>query len=181
MKTELSINAKLLYGLLLNRTMLSQHNDWLSPEGNVYIIYTISQMAEDLNRSQSTIKTALNELESSGLIQRQRQGCNKASHIFVLLPSGQNSAATEGKSYLIQGSKFDLCSGQNLASSNTDTEYKNNSNTDVVNIRKAYGRFKNVFLYESEIANLQAAYPAEYEEYIERLSSYMKKKRKKLQ
>ncbi|WP_407926652.1 replication initiator protein A [Butyricicoccus faecihominis] len=38
---EYSINAKLLYGLLLNRTMLSQKNVWVSEDGNVYVIYTI--------------------------------------------------------------------------------------------------------------------------------------------
>ena len=38
---EYSINAKLLYGLLLNRTMLSQKSGWVSEDGNVYVIYTI--------------------------------------------------------------------------------------------------------------------------------------------
>ncbi len=46
--SEHSINAKLLYGLLLNRTMLSQKIGWVSEDGNVYVIYTIKQMANDL-------------------------------------------------------------------------------------------------------------------------------------
>ena len=32
---EYSINAKLLYGLLLNRTTLSQKSGWISEDGNV--------------------------------------------------------------------------------------------------------------------------------------------------
>ena len=60
---EYSINAKLLYGLLLNRTMLSQKSGWVSEDGNVYVIYTIKQMANDLDRSERTVKTALRELE----------------------------------------------------------------------------------------------------------------------
>ena len=59
---EYSINAKLLYGLLLNRTMLSQKSGWVSEDGNVYVIYTIKQMADDLDRSERTVKTALREL-----------------------------------------------------------------------------------------------------------------------
>ena len=38
--SEHSINAKLLYALLLNRTMLSQKSGWVSEDGNVYVIYT---------------------------------------------------------------------------------------------------------------------------------------------
>ena len=48
--SEHSISAKLLYALLLNRTMLSQKSGWVSEDGNVYVIYTIKQMANDLNR-----------------------------------------------------------------------------------------------------------------------------------
>ena len=51
---EYSINAKLLYGLLLNRTMLSQKSGWVSEDGDVYVIYTIKQMANDLDRSERT-------------------------------------------------------------------------------------------------------------------------------
>lgn len=64
---EYSINAKLLYGLVLNRTTLSQKSGWVSEDGNVYVIYTIKQMANDLDRSERTVKTALRELENAGL------------------------------------------------------------------------------------------------------------------
>ena len=52
---EYSINAKLLYGPLLNRTTLSQKSGWVSEDGNVYVIYTIKQMANDLDRSERTV------------------------------------------------------------------------------------------------------------------------------
>lgn len=83
---EYSINAKLLYGLLLNRTMLSQKSGWVSEDGNVYVIYTIKQMADDLDRSERTVKTALRELENAGLITRVRQGWNQANRIFLQIP-----------------------------------------------------------------------------------------------
>lgn len=40
---EYSINAKLLYGLLLNRTVLSQKSGWVSEDGNMYVIYLYDQ------------------------------------------------------------------------------------------------------------------------------------------
>lgn len=63
---EYSINAKLLYALLLGRTQLSQKSGWVSEDGDVYVIYTIRQMANDLNRSERTVKAALAELENGG-------------------------------------------------------------------------------------------------------------------
>ena len=38
---ELSIDAKLLYGLLLDRVSLSSNSGWFDEEGRVYVIYTI--------------------------------------------------------------------------------------------------------------------------------------------
>ena len=70
---EYSINAKLLYALLLGRTQLSQKSGWVSEDGDVYVIYTIRQIANDLNRSERTVKAALAELENAGLIIRVRQ------------------------------------------------------------------------------------------------------------
>ena len=61
---EYSINAKLLYALLLGRTQLSQKSGWVSEDGDVYVIYTIRQMANDLNRSERTVKAALAEFSS---------------------------------------------------------------------------------------------------------------------
>ena len=79
LRGEYSINAKLLYTLLLGRTQLSQKSGWVSEDGDVYVIYTIRQMANDLNRSERTVKAALAELENAGLIIRVRQGWNRAN------------------------------------------------------------------------------------------------------
>ena len=86
LRGEYSINAKLLYALLLGRTQLSQKSGWVSEDGDVYVIYTIRQMANDLNRSDRTVKAALAELENAGLITRIRQGWNRANRIFLQLP-----------------------------------------------------------------------------------------------
>ena len=164
---EYSINAKLLYGLLLNRTTLSQKSGWVSEDGNVYVIYTIKQMADDLDRSEQTVKTALRELENAGLITRVRQGWNQANRIFLQIPDRvQLSSRQEGN----------ICpmDVQKSPASNTDTEYKEHSKTErVASTRRRYGEFQNVFLSGEECTRLEAAYPGKAAEYIERLSRYM--------
>lgn len=165
--SEHSINAKLLYGLLLNRTMLSQKSGWVSEDGNVYVIYTIKQMADDLNRSERTAKTALNELENAGLIARVRQGWNRANRIFLHLPDGvQLSSPPEGNICPMEVQETSPCMGQKLPTSNTKQEYINMIQTERGEIaRRRFGEYQNVFLSDDEFTRLQNAYPDKYEEY----------------
>ena len=115
LRDEYSINAKLLYALLLGRTQLSQKSGWVSEDGDVYVIYTIRQMANDLNRSERTVKAALAELENAGLIIRVRQGWNRANRIFLQLPDEvQLSSRPEGKFCPMDGLESSPCMGQNL-------------------------------------------------------------------
>ena len=145
--SEHSINAKLLYGLLLNRTMLSQKSGWVSEDGNVYVIYTIKQMADGLNRSEKTVKTALNELENAGLITRVRQGWNRANRIFLHLPDGvQLSSPPEGNICPMEVQESSPCMGQKLPTSNTKQEYINLIQTERGEIaRRRFGEYQNVF------------------------------------
>ena len=122
---EYSVNAKLLYGLLLHRTTLSQKSGWTTEDGNVYVIYTIRQMSEALNRSERTVKTALHELENAGLLVRVRQGWNKANMIYLKIPENevQKTSHPLGKIYPMEVQKSSPCMGQNLPTSKTDKEY----------------------------------------------------------
>lgn len=45
---KLSSDAKLLYGLMLDRMALSMKNGWLDNENRVYIHYTMESIMEDL-------------------------------------------------------------------------------------------------------------------------------------
>ena len=47
----LSMAAKMLYGVLLDRMSLSMKNGWLDKENKVYIIYQIAEIQEDLGFS----------------------------------------------------------------------------------------------------------------------------------
>ena len=93
-----------------------QKSGWVSEDGDVYVIYTIRQMANDLNRSERAVKAALAELENAGLIIRVRQWAwNRANRIFLQLPNEvQLSSRPEGKFCPMDGRESSPCMGQNL-------------------------------------------------------------------
>lgn len=72
--TSLSLQAKVLYGMLLDRMSKSFQNHWLDEEGKAYIIYPVNEIQEDLNLARRKIMDNLYELEKVGLVERKKQG-----------------------------------------------------------------------------------------------------------
>ena len=174
LNSGLSLNAKLLYGLLLSRSMVSRKNDWTDDQGHVYIIYTIRQMAEDLDRSERTVKNALSELEGQNLIRRVRQGWNQPNHIYVLLPDMvQVSAPPEGRIHPGDGQKTSPSMGQDLPPSNTNIQKTRESNTMREEV-SLLGSYQNFFLSADQLNQLRQDFPGQADAYIEKLSIYMK-------
>jgi len=83
MFADLSVNAKLLYGVLLDRMNLSMKNRWFDSENRVYIIYQITEIMEDFNFSKKTAVRYLNELEDFGLVEKKRRGLGLPSLLYV--------------------------------------------------------------------------------------------------
>lgn len=79
----LSSDAKLLYGLMLDRMALSMKNHWLDNENRAYIIYSIDSVMEDLSCSKPTCVKIMKELDMIGLIERRRKGLGKPDIIYV--------------------------------------------------------------------------------------------------
>lgn len=83
---SLSCEAKLLYGLLLDRMQLSIKNRWLDEEGKVYIYFSQEQISGMMGCSLKKVGNLLAELDSRkgiGLITRIRQGLGKPDRIYV--------------------------------------------------------------------------------------------------
>ena len=80
----ISTDAKVLYGLLLDRMSLSARNDWLDEQGRVYIVFTVEEIMENLACGNKKAVGLLRELETeAGLIERKRQGLGKPNLIYV--------------------------------------------------------------------------------------------------
>lgn len=83
---NLSTDAKLLYGLLLDRMSLSAKNGWYDSNGRVYIYYPLDEVEADLCCGHGKAVRLMAELDSGtgiGLIERARQGLGKPSIIYV--------------------------------------------------------------------------------------------------
>lgn len=82
----ISCEAKILYGLMLDRMGLSIKNQWLDSEGRVYIIFTIEDVMNMLGcRSQKAVRL-MKELDLStgiGLIEKKRIGLGRPNIIYV--------------------------------------------------------------------------------------------------
>lgn len=82
----LSSDAKLLYGLMLDRMSLSMKNGWFDDENRAYIHYTVENIMEDLGCARATCAKVIAELDSKkgiGLIEKKRQGLGKPDIIYV--------------------------------------------------------------------------------------------------
>ena len=83
---RLSTDAKLLYGLLLDRMGLSAKNGWYDEAGRVYIYYTLDEIQKDLSCGHEKAVKLLAELDKGkgiGLIERKKQGQGRPAKIYV--------------------------------------------------------------------------------------------------
>lgn len=73
---NLSTDAKLLYGMMLDRMGLSARNGWYDELDRVYIYYTVDEITEDLCCGHNKAVRLLAELDTkgAGLIERKKQG-----------------------------------------------------------------------------------------------------------
>jgi len=76
--------------VLLDRAQLSQANGWADDNGQIYIVFPVAEIANAIDCSPMTVKNALNELETAGLIERHRRGQSQPNRIFVKIPDGQD-------------------------------------------------------------------------------------------
>ena len=99
---SLSCEAKVLYGLMLDRMSLSIKNCWFDEEDRVYIIFTVEEIAELLNCGTQKAVKLMKELDSNqgiGLIEKKRLGLGKPNVIYVknFLVKEKNSSEQEEK------------------------------------------------------------------------------------
>ena len=81
--SSLSIQAKMLYAVLLDRMSLSLKNHWLDRENRVYIIYQVDEITQDLGFTKRKALDVLTELETFGLISRKRRGRGLPNYLYV--------------------------------------------------------------------------------------------------
>lgn len=126
---DISTDAKLLYGLLLDRMSLSLRNNWRDEHGHVYIIYTIQATSQDLGCCQDKACKLMAELERAGLIERRRLGQGKPSHIYV-----KQFSSEVGKSEFKNTENVNSTIGENrtLEIENSESNHTENKQTEYI-------------------------------------------------
>lgn len=82
----LSNDAKILYGLMLDRMSLSVKNQWFGEENKAYIYFSVEDIMELLNCGKNKAVKIMQKLDDEtgiGLIEKKRQGFGKANIIYV--------------------------------------------------------------------------------------------------
>ena len=131
----LSSDAKLLYGLMLDRMALSIKNKWLDEENRAYIHYTIENIMEDLGCSRGTCIKILGELDSKngiGLIEKKRQGLGKPDIIYV-----KNFVVVEETNHISnnRSTKSELLEVQNLEFKKSKNETSGSAEIELVEVQ----------------------------------------------
>ena len=157
---NLSSDAKVLYGLMLDRMALSIRNNWVDNEGKVYIIFTLEQVMEYMNCGKDKGVKILAELDTDkgiGLIERVKRGLGKPTIIYVksfvyrkekVLDSAENDNRSQevGKAEVKSSEKpksgvlesrsqeFGKTDPNNTNYNYTDISNTDRSNTDLINL-----------------------------------------------
>ena len=168
---EISLEAKLLYGLMLDRLALSARNGWVDEENRVFIYYTVDSIMEDLNCGNKKAVKLLNELDSEyGLIERKRQGQGKPTRIYV-----------KNFSTLLQNRHFQKCqndTSKSVKTTSLDVSGRHSNKTEINNTEfnkinpiyppvngdgddglNEYKRYRDYFLDQLEFDVLLANHP----------------------
>ena len=80
----LSSDARLLYGILLDRIGLSRNNNWIDEEGHIYVYMTIVSIEEALGICHQKACRVLGELVEFGLVKQKKQGQGKPARLYVM-------------------------------------------------------------------------------------------------
>ena len=183
----LSAEAILLYAMLLKRAGMSYKNNWLDKQNRVFIYFTVEEIMRKRHLSKPTAIKLLDELDKRngiGLIERVRVGLGKPNIIYVkdfLSMVQEKSVVQKFKPLTSEVKNIDLRSKENelqdvksLNSNYIDRSNSNNRKREYSFLENGLGSFQNVFLQDNDRAELELLLNGQLNNYIERLSAYLK-------
>ena len=107
----ISVEAKVLYGLLLDRMALSVRNGWFDSDNRVFIYFTLEDAVELLGCGKDKAVKLFKELDQDGgigLIERKKQGQGRPTKIYVknfTLPPEPGQTSETPKSALLDSAE----------------------------------------------------------------------------
>ncbi len=166
---KLTIPAKALYGILLDRESLSDKSGWFDDNGRIFVYMTNKSICKALNISDKTATKLLVELEEIDLIQRVRQGQGKPTRIYV-----KNFLDTESLRFLTRkNSDSGLGDVPGLGSEKLRCNNTENNNTEFIDTnlifsadekgRDERSQYRQYFMEELAIDIMKERYPYDKE------------------
>lgn len=172
---DLTTDAKLVYGLLLDRMNLSRKNNWIDEDNRVYIVFSIEEIIDTLNYGRNKAVKVLQELDTEsgvGLIEKKRLGLGKPNIIYVknfirsenkleikeenALETLKYSRSLKNKLQEVPISNFKKSQNQTSRSLKNKLQEVPKSNSNNTNYNKTdYNKTNNMSDDDSEIKNLQ--------------------------
>lgn len=80
---KISANAKLIYILFIERLGLSKQNKFCNNNEEIYIVYCQKKLCKILNKTDKTIKKAIDELIKNKLIYKEKTGIGKVDKYYI--------------------------------------------------------------------------------------------------
>ena len=140
----LSNEAKLLYGLLLERMSLSRKNNWIDKHNRVYIIFPVEEIEEILDVGHEKALNLLKELDDQsgiGLVKKKRRGLGLPSILYVknFIVKGEESTdyvptSRSTENGIQEVGKTDFKKSENQTSANLKNRLLKVRNSDSNNI-----------------------------------------------
>ena len=94
---ELSLHARVLYSLLLDRNELSEKNGMNDDCGKIVVFFPVEEVCERLGCCRDTVTKLFRELEKFGLIKRKIQGLGRTALIYVKALSEYEAETEQSK------------------------------------------------------------------------------------
>ena len=149
----LSNEAKLLYGLLLERMSLSRKNNWIDKHNRVYIIFPVEEIEESFDVGHEKALNLLKELDDQSgiwLVKKKRRGLGLPSILYVknfIVKGEQNTNLVPTSRSLENGiqevGKTDFKKSENQTSANPknrllEVRKSDSNNIDINNTDMSY-------------------------------------------
>ena len=138
-KDKLNSDSKILYAFIIDRLTLSQKNNWIDSENNIYLIFTRQEVQNKLGLSEKTVIKAFKQLAEARLIFEKRQGLGKPNLIYVgkiqheEITEQENVQLQNCKNYSSRDVKSTVQELEILQGINTNNIKPNIINTDSIN------------------------------------------------
>lgn len=115
---KISSDAKILYGIMLDRMSLSRENKWMDQNNRVYIIFTLKEVMKEFECCQRKAGSLMAELDSKsgiGLIERKRQGLGRPDLIYLKNFIAVQEDMSQKEEKQEQGEVLSLQSGREMS------------------------------------------------------------------